>query len=254
MRTDTSGSVLVVFLFFAGMTGLMLTAITRWGTETLRFRKTHIALKNILATVLRTQAASLESLAGEASELGAWVHQADSSGVLVSSSDWTSVKETADHLKSSFNGHKGRLTSVRRVITEANGLDPDELSVTVALTPALGVLPQGQWISDEAGRRSWIDSVWFQRQWSFTSSESESLPTVQADYRDRPADAPAINFRVRGRVVWEGQTSGLSAPLSRNGGFPRSWDEARLANQFRPYRQAYFSSRLNESTDVFREE
>jgi hypothetical protein len=254
MKTDASGSVLVIFLFFAGLTALLLAAITTWGGQVLRLRRTQIALKNILTTVLRTQAASLESLATDGSDMEAWVQQAQSSGAFVNSSDWSSVGEAAGHLKSSFNGHKGRLTAVRRVITEANRLDPDELTMATSLVPALGILPQGQWISDESGHRTWIDSLWFQRRWSPTFSEIESLPEVEAIYRDRSVDAPATTFRAKGHVVWEGQTSGPHAPSSRNGGYPRSWDEARVGNRFYPYRQAYFSSRLSGSVEVFREE
>lgn len=240
MKINATGSVMIIFLFTSLALGLLLIGVVSWGNKVLRHRETSLALQNVLLTVLRTQADALERMALEARAFDSLIRGVDRESAFIHSSDRDSILQQTHELKSSLSGHKGRLTAVRSVIAEANQLTPQSLQLSTSLNPAIGVELKGGWVVDEKGSRTWVDSLWIQRDWDLATSDSRGLPPVQLVLAGVSSENPSLQSR--GKIVWEGRVDGSGNSL-RNGGFPRSWEETQVGAAYRPYRQSYFSAR-----------
>lgn len=241
--TTKRGAVLVLFVYFVMAMMLLMDLQIRWMAGVSKAQRMDLASRNIVMSVLRVQAHALEALAKDAAEIARLSKTADSSGVMMDRSNWSKVREKGDKLKTSLSGHKGRLTAVRRVVAEANGVLPEDVTIRSPLTPAMGVEILGQFVRDEGGAVGWMPSFWVRRMWDPDRRASRHLPVAQALVRWNDARVGELERRVNGRIVWEGQHDDPFVQQRENGGIPRNWSEAVFQNQADPYRWPYFSAR-----------
>lgn len=235
-----SGSILIIFLFMGVAMALLMSGFSRVSRLHLVGKKTNLALRCVLMSVARTHADSLEKLALEEQKIAPLIASVSDTGAVVARVQWSSLLKTSQSLPSLISGYKGRMSSVKTVAAQLNGLEPNRISITSSLAPLLGLLPMGQWMEDERGQKMWVDSFWVRRVWSHNPGKNLRLPVLAARYAASSSKGQNNLFEKKAQVIWDGAAH-HSGPIT--GGYPHSWADFIQDFPRNIYQKSFYSAR-----------
>jgi hypothetical protein len=253
---QTKGSFLIVFLpCFLAFFGLSLL-VWDLGIWALAADRAQNIGDVCLLSSLRVRAEGLERIAERWRDLGLFMNEGQPSGwVRVPRSQWNNAREEANQLRRAISGYQGRVTSVIRVVAEAQGANRDNLEFIREDAQRLNVIPQPVTMRDENNQEGLLVGGWYQRLWSPNNLLGEPQERSAMLTRMR---IPILGFFQSqdnlqnwfvtkftwAELRWDVDTSDSLIRNFGNGGFPRNWGENLQENRVNPFRYAKYDAAL----------
>ncbi len=237
---NKKGNILILFVWAAAAFLLLSILFSRWAQGVITSERARIVAEETLSASLRIKAEGLGQIAKSWEDLLPYLGPAFPEGVRVSSTDWSIVRQISLRLKNSLTGYKSRIKSASTVVAEANGINRAHILRDESPVFDLGVVSQGQWAIDSSGRRVWIEALWLKRTWDPVRRLGQ--PFEEGTHHAKVSDPfwGELTGRARARIMWDVPLTKPSVAILGNGGFPRSWEEARNNDRLDPYRWPYF--------------
>ncbi|MCG3205032.1 MAG: hypothetical protein KCHDKBKB_01749 [Elusimicrobia bacterium] len=168
--------------------------------------------------------------------------------VFLPSVEWERVERKAGDLKRALPGYEGRITSVIKVVHDANGAQGTTLNTIDPSASRLGVVAEPLVIEDENGNQKTIQGGWFRRLWSTPHPSGNSQHVVRGSLSVRQGVNWIFQQAALGELVWDVDENDLAIKNHGNGGFPLSWKEAVLGKSLQPHRYPYYRAKLKKDS------
>lgn len=230
------GAVFVVFVFAVGAFFVFLMGAIELTRKILEVQRKQAWMETTVLSSLRVRAKALGTVADRWETFGRTLGPADEAGVYLERSKWTGFIKASDQLSGSLGGYQGRTSAVVTVLAGIYGLPREEILVEDRQAPKLGILAQPFLLRDEAGDHVLIPAGWYKRLWE-VDVEKNPIGTLRHSFQGIGAGA---------RLIWDVDRDDPLIRQQGNGGYPLTWDDARVGNTLQPNRTAHYRAELVE--------
>ena len=245
-KPSRAGSVLVIGCFLCAAVFALLLLVADVGRfDAARNRAETIAQASVLGS-LRMRIDGLTRVAERWNNIGAKLGTVDVAGhVFVRSDDASSVASAARSLSSALSGYQARTKSIITVLAQSNAVPRDRITSQDDSGSRLDVRARPAVTVSETGALTTVDALWYQRGWALDNDTSDPAGAVRQAVAfvvsplSRKRAAWSATALAQGEVRWNRSEGG-------NGGYPRNWTSAVVANRLNPHRTASYRAVLTE--------
>lgn len=226
------GAVVVLFLFISLAFFWFALFALNIGRSFYVIERAQTTAEMTALSSLRMRSEGLKKIAERWEIFGSSFTGGNSAGASAPRDYFDAMAADANTLARALPGYKARISSVIKVVSEANGISRENVEIIDNTASQLGLIPQDLAVIDETDTWRVLPAGWYKRAWDTLDDV-----TAHAVRLELPLNNLKTTQVAQARLRWDVRGAG-------NGGFPSVWAEALDGGQVRPHRYPYYWAEL----------